>query len=130
MSRADQIALAGARVAIAGWGGGRGSFGHLARAGVGKFNIADFDVYEPTNMNQQFGATVPPWGGPNWMLMEEEALAINPFLEIRKFDTGVAAANVRRFSRRRRRRLADGVDFLFRSAADGFQPGGARGSPW
>ncbi|MBK9695277.1 MAG: ThiF family adenylyltransferase [Elusimicrobia bacterium] len=105
LSRADQMALAGARVAIAGLGGVGGvHLVTLARAGVGKFNIADFDVYEPANMNRQFGATVPALGRPKLDVMEEEALAINPFLEIRKFDTGVTAANVDDF--------LDGVDVV------------------
>ncbi len=105
LSRADQLTLAGARVAIAGLGGVGGvHLVTLARAGVGKFNIADFDVYEPANMNRQFGATVPALGRPKLDVMEEEALAINPFLEIRKFDTGVTAANVDEF--------LDGVDVV------------------
>jgi molybdopterin/thiamine biosynthesis adenylyltransferase/nitroreductase len=105
LSRADQMALAGARVAIAGLGGVGGvHLVTLARAGVGKFHIADFDVYEPANMNRQFGATVPALGRAKLDVMEEEALAINPFLEIRKFDTGVTAANVDDF--------LDGVDVV------------------
>lgn len=105
LSRAEQVTLAGARVAVAGLGGVGGvHLVTLARAGVGKFNIADFDVYEPANMNRQFGATVPALGRPKLDVMEEEALAINPFLEIRKFPTGVTAENVDAF--------LDGVDVV------------------
>lgn len=112
LSRAEQLRLAGARVAIAGLGGVGGvHLVTLARAGVGKFNIADFDVYEPANMNRQFGATVPALGRPKLDVMEEEALNINPFLDIRKFPTGVTAENVDQFLEGVDVVL-DGVDFF------------------
>ena len=54
LTQADQDKLANATVAIPGMGGVGGV--HLitmTRTGVGKFHLADFDVFEPANVNRQ-----------------------------------------------------------------------------
>ncbi len=50
LTQAEQDKLANAKVAIPEIGGVGGV--HL-RTGVGKFHIADFDVFEPANVNRQ-----------------------------------------------------------------------------
>jgi len=86
----EQERLADARVAIPGLGGvGGAHLITLIRSGVGKFNLADFDIYEPVNMNRQYGARVPNFGQPKLATMVKDALNINPFLEIKAFPKGL-----------------------------------------
>ena len=53
-------ALAGKTVLVFGVGG-VGSFAAeaLCRAGIGRLILVDGDVYDPSNLNRQLGATVP-----------------------------------------------------------------------
>lgn len=101
----EQKKLSHAKIAIPGMGGVGGI--HLitmARTGIGKFHIADFDVYEPANINRQFGARVPDFGRPKIDVMKEQALSINPYLEISLFKDGINELNMDRF--------LDGVDVV------------------
>jgi molybdopterin/thiamine biosynthesis adenylyltransferase len=101
----EQERLKHARVAIAGLGGVGGIYLiTLARLGLGKFNIADFDRFEPANINRQYGARIPDFGRHKLDVMIEEALHINPFLEIKAFPEGISSGNVDHF--------LDGVDVV------------------
>jgi len=96
----EQLALRAKRVAIAGMGGAGGA--HLltlARLGIGGFTIADFDQFEFANFNRQLGATVPTVGRDKAAVLEEMALAINPEIQIRRFDAGVTPETVDDFLR-------------------------------
>jgi molybdopterin/thiamine biosynthesis adenylyltransferase len=62
-----------------------------------KFHVADFDTFEPANINRQFGATVPSFGRPKLDVMIEQALNINPYVEIKPFPEGITPANMDRF---------------------------------
>jgi molybdopterin/thiamine biosynthesis adenylyltransferase len=98
LTEAEQRRLSGARAAIAGLGGVGGS--HLltlARLGVGKFNIADFDRFELQNFNRQAGATLSHIGRPKSEVLAEMARDINPELDIRLFPEGVQAHNLDEF---------------------------------
>ncbi|MBV5310285.1 ThiF family adenylyltransferase [Chromatium okenii] len=98
VTETEQAFLRTRRIAIAGMGGVGGS--HLltlTRLGVGKFNIADFDVFELANFNRQAGASLRHVGQPKVDVMAEMALDINPELEIRRFSTGVTAENLNDF---------------------------------
>jgi molybdopterin/thiamine biosynthesis adenylyltransferase/nitroreductase len=66
----------------------------MARTGVGRFHLADFDNYEPANINRQFGAQVPDFGRPKLEVMVESALNINPFLKIKEFPEGINLKNM------------------------------------
>ena len=78
------------RVAIGGMGGVGGVYlTTLARLGVGKMSIADFDRYELANFNRQVGARMSTLGRSKIEVMREMALDINPELEIREFPAGV-----------------------------------------
>lgn len=65
VTEAEQQALRGKRVAIAGMGGVGGvHLLTLARLGIGAFNIADFDDFDIVNFNRQAGALVSTLGRP------------------------------------------------------------------
>ena len=55
-SAEEQDALRDTRVAIAGLGGVGGIYlATLARMGVGRYHLADKDVYDASNINRQYG---------------------------------------------------------------------------
>jgi molybdopterin/thiamine biosynthesis adenylyltransferase len=103
VTRAEQRALRGKRIAIAGLGGVGGS--HLltlARLGIGSFHLSDFDTFDLPNFNRQAGAMMSTLGQPKAEVLVSMALDINPELQIKVFDGGVDARNVDEF--------LDGVD--------------------
>lgn len=111
-STAEQEKLRHSRVAIVGMGGVGGShLMTLVRLGVGKFTIADPDCFETANLNRQHGAKMSTMGRPKAEVMAEEALAVNPELDIRAMPVPIGPDNMGRF-------LAgadvfvDGIDFF------------------
>ena len=95
LTQTEQDRLVNAKVAIPGMGGVGGI--HLitmTRTGVGKFHIADFDTFEPVNINRQFGAQVQNFGRSKTEVMKEKALKINPYLEIKEFHEGINESNI------------------------------------
>ncbi|MBK1642200.1 hypothetical protein CKO12_09975 [Chromatium okenii] len=95
VTETEQAVLRTRRVAIAGMGGvGGAHLLTLTRLGVGKFNIADFDVFELANFNRQAGASLRHVGQPKVDVMADMALDINPELDIRRFSAGVNAENL------------------------------------
>lgn len=104
----EQERLAKAKIAIPGMGGVGGiHFMTMVRTGIGKFNISDFDIYEPVNINRQFGARVPDFGRSKMEVMKKQALSVNPFIEINEFPTGISQGNIDEF--------LDGVDVVIDS---------------
>ena len=86
------------RVAIAGLGGAGGH--HLltlARLGVSKFSLAEFDRFELANFNRQVGATTSTVGRPKLDVLAAMAQDINPEIDIRPFPNGVNEANLDAF---------------------------------
>jgi len=83
----QQERLRTAKAVVFGMGGlGGTGFEILVRCGIGRFSIVDKDVFDATNMNRQifaFGHTI---GRRKIDVAEEWARAINPALEIEKFD--------------------------------------------
>ncbi|MCB5265552.1 MAG: tRNA threonylcarbamoyladenosine dehydratase [Candidatus Cloacimonetes bacterium] len=70
--------LKGTTVCIAGLGGvGSYAVEALARAGVGKFILIDFDTIGPTNLNRQLLATLDTIGEQKTELMKARILQIN-----------------------------------------------------
>jgi molybdopterin/thiamine biosynthesis adenylyltransferase len=95
LTQAEQDRLRNARIAIAGMGGVGGiHLVTLARLGVGKFSIADFDTFDQTNFNRQAGASMRTLGLEKVNVMAEQALDINPELDIRIFPEGVNEQNL------------------------------------
>ncbi len=107
--------LASKKVAIAGMGGVGGS--HLitlARLGVYKFHIADFDTFEVSNFNRQYGADLSTVARKKIEVMKEKLLLINPHAEVTSFENGLNENNMNSF--------LEGVD-LFVDGLDVFEIG-------
>ncbi len=85
-------------VAIPGLGGVGGS--HLiclSRIGIGNFKLADFDIFEPVNINRQYGARVKDFGRKKLEVLVEEALNVNPHLNITTYSDGITVDNIDEF---------------------------------
>lgn len=98
VTEAEQSRLRQVRVAIAGMGGVGGE--HLltlARLGVGRFRIADYDTFDIANMNRQAGAAVSTVGRPKAQVMAELARDINPGLDLDVWTRAVEPGNVAQF---------------------------------
>jgi molybdopterin/thiamine biosynthesis adenylyltransferase len=94
----EQQALRGKRIAIAGMGGVGGiHLLTLVRLGVGKFHIADFDVFDIVNFNRQAGATMSSIGKSKAEVMAGMARDINPDVEITIFPQGINSGNLEEF---------------------------------
>lgn len=112
VTAAEQQLLRNARIAVAGLGGVGGA--HvltLARLGIGRFHIADFDRYEVHNFNRQAGAFMSTLGQPKADAMAAMALDVNPEAEVRSFGEGVTPTNVDEFLRGVDV-YVDGIDFF------------------
>ncbi len=100
------------RVAIPGLGGVGGQhLVTLSRTGINNFCIADFDQFEPVNFNRQYGARTSGFGQPKIDVMYNEAMDINPYLKIKRFNQGVSKENIDDFLENVDL-VADGMDFF------------------
>lgn len=94
----EQAALSTKCVAIAGLGGVGGAHAvTLARLGVGKLKLADFDAFGVENMNRQAGARMSSVGRPKLDVIVEMVKDINPDIQIETFSSGVNDDNVVNF---------------------------------
>lgn len=76
--------LAGQSVAVVGVGGvGSYAAEALARAGIGRLTLVDFDRIVPSNINRQIHALEYTVGRAKVEVMAERCLAINPAIEVR-----------------------------------------------
>ena len=93
---AMQERLDRAAVGIAGLGG-RGSHSavHLARLGVGRLVLVDFDVVDVTNLHRQH-YTMQDVGVPKTLALLEQLEAINPYLDYETHTERVIPANAAR----------------------------------
>ena len=130
VTEAEQAALRGKRIAIAGVGGVGGvHLLSLARLGIGAFHVAEMDTFDLVNFNRQAGAMMSTLGRPKVEVMIEMARHINPELDIKVFGEGVNAGNLDAF--------LDGVDlyvdgldfFAFQARRDTFNACHAKGVP-
>ena len=86
--------LQGAKVAIAGLGGlGSNIALMLARSGVGKLLLVDFDVVDVTNLNRQM-YFIRHLGRPKTEALSELVYEINPYAEIESRCVKVTPDNV------------------------------------
>lgn len=84
------------RVAIAGLGGlGSNIAVMLARIGVGKLLLVDFDIVEPSNLNRQC-YYIRHLGMPKTTALKSQLEEINPFIQIETHFGRVEAENVTR----------------------------------
>jgi molybdopterin/thiamine biosynthesis adenylyltransferase len=112
VTRAEQQILKHKCVAIAGLGGVGGS--HLltlARLGIGRFRLAEFDEFDLVNFNRQAGASMPSVGRPKLDVMSQMVRDINPAVELTLFPEGVTARNVDEFLHGADL-FVDGLDFF------------------
>lgn len=112
LTQHEQHLLRDKRIAIAGMGGVGGS--HLltlARLGIEKFNIADFDIFELANFNRQTGAGMSTLDQPKVEVLAGMTRDINPEADIRLFSQGVSEQNLSEFFRDVDL-YVDGLDFF------------------
>ncbi|MGO9446834.1 MAG: ThiF family adenylyltransferase [Thiobacillaceae bacterium] len=118
VTRAEQDILRHSRIAIAGMGGVGGiHLLTLVRLGVGKFSIADSDTFDQVNFNRQAGASMRTLGQAKVEVMAEQALDINPELDLRLFPHGVDEGNLDAFFKDVDL-YVDGLDFFAFSARE------------
>lgn len=99
----EQEVLRRSRVAVAGLGGVGGvHLVTLARMGIGRFRIADFDTFELHNFNRQAGAFMSTLDRPKTEVMRQMVLDINPEAEVEVYPQGLTRDNVAAY--------LDGVD--------------------
>jgi len=101
----EMAILKDATVAIAGLGGvGGGHLIALSRTGIGRFKVADFDIFDAVNANRQYGAQVKDFGRKKLDAMVDNAREVNPYLDIKTYPEGVTSENLDDF--------LDGVDLV------------------
>ena len=90
-----QVKLRSAKVAVAGLGGlGSNIAVMLARSGIGKLLLVDFDVVDVTNLNRQM-YFIPQLGKPKAEALPEILRQINPYLTYEAVCVKVTPENVR-----------------------------------
>ena len=88
-------ALAKPLVAIAGLGGvGGAAFMNLIRSGVKRFRLAENGIFDPPDMNRQFGALASTMGRPKLEVYAKWAKGINPAVEMELFPQGTTLENL------------------------------------
>ena len=101
---------------LAGLGGVGGS--HLltlTRLGIGAFTVSDFDTFEIANFNRQAGASLSNLNRKKTDALLEQALDINPELDVNVFPDGVHDHNASEFLAEADLYL-DGLDYFARQA--------------
>jgi len=94
----EQTTLKTKTVAIAGCGGVGGIHSlTMARLGIGKFHLADFDEFGVENFNRQVGAMMSTVGQPKMDVMNNVLKDINPEMHIKSFPQGVNESNAKEF---------------------------------
>ena len=112
ISSEEQKILQDSRVAIVGMGGVGGiHLITLARLGIGKFTIADPDIFELPNINRQFGANSGTFGLNKSEVMRDILRGINPHADITIFDSALNEENIGDFLKDSNVFL-DGIDFF------------------
>lgn len=89
-----QLKLKAAKVLCIGTGGlGSPLALYLTAAGVGTLGLVDFDVVDYTNLQRQIIHSTPDVGRPKLESAEEKLRALNPYVDIRKFERRLTSAN-------------------------------------
>lgn len=98
LTPAQQHRLQTSRVAIAGCGGGGGGYAAaLARAGVGRFTLADPDDFELVNLNRQFGARLDTLGRNKAEVTAEIVGGIVPDVDVRVLPVAIDPTTIDAF---------------------------------
>src|SRR5437868_484441 len=89
-----QLKLKAARVVCVGAGGlGSPLAMYLAAAGVGTLGLVDFDVVDVTNLQRQVIHSTADVGRKKLDSAAETLLGINPYINLRKFETRLTSEN-------------------------------------
>src|SRR5579862_8229617 len=89
-----QQRLKAAKVLCVGTGGlGSPLALYLAAAGVGTLGLVDFDVVDTSNLQRQIIHSTNDVGRPKLDSAEEKLKALNPFMEIVKYNTMLSSKN-------------------------------------
>ena len=98
LSETEKEKLQASLISIAGVGGDGGRLAvELARLGVGKFRLADPEVFEYENLNRQEGSNYQSVGTNKAVVIASEILKINPYAQIEVFSKGVNQKNIHAF---------------------------------
>ncbi len=98
ISEEEQQILKNTRIAIPGMGGMGGVHAAaLARTGIGKFTIADFDDFDVHNINRQHGAMSSTVGKDKALVMEEMIKDISPQADIKVINKAIGHDNIDEF---------------------------------
>lgn len=112
LTSSEQLELSTKTVCIAGVGGVGGQYAEvLARLGVKKFHLADFDEFEIQNFNRQNGSGISTIGQKKVKVIQDLILDINPEAEIEIYESGVNLENISTFLNHADLYL-DGLDFF------------------
>jgi molybdopterin/thiamine biosynthesis adenylyltransferase len=110
-SQDEQECLRRATVLIVGCGGiGAAVAVILARSGVERFVLCDFDVYSPTNMNRQIACFTDTLGRKKSEVVRETILRINPVAQVTAYAELLSHARIAG--------LMNDADFVFPAADD------------
>src|ERR1035438_2898818 len=89
-----QRRLKAARVLCVGTGGlGSPLAFYLAAAGIGTLGLVDFDVVDSSNLQRQIIHSTKDIGRPKLDSAEEKLKALNPFMNVVKYETMLTSAN-------------------------------------
>jgi len=66
---------------------------YLTAAGVGTLGLVDFDVVDYTNLQRQIIHSTPDVGRPKLDSAAEKLRELNPYVDVRKFETRLTSAN-------------------------------------
>ncbi len=85
------------RIGIAGAGGlGSNVVVALARIGIGRLVVADFDLVEPSNLNRQY-YFIDQIGMPKVLALQETVKRINPGVDFRAVHEKITPANLKKY---------------------------------
>jgi len=110
-SEQEQEKIRQSKILIIGCGGIGGTVAIiLARSGVSRFVLCEFDAYDPTNMNRQIGCFVNTIGRNKARAIRETILRINPEAEVTVHENQMTHAEIAR--------LMPQTDLVFPAADD------------
>ena len=110
-SKDEQQRIRRSSILIVGCGGIGGMVAiMLARSGVGRFILVEFDNYEPTNMNRQIACFANTIGRNKAHVLREHILRINPEAEVEVHDKFLSHSEIAE--------LIPRVDLVFPAADD------------
>lgn len=112
ISEQEQDDLANSLVVVAGCGGVGGMHVHtLARLGIGRYRVADFDTFSVGNFNRQMGANMSTVGRDKAEVTAEMIRLINPEAEVEIYADGLQPDNADDFVAGAKV-VVDGIDFF------------------